>query len=160
MASQIKRERVFGNFKPGAGQKLKAKATKVSASERRDGMSKDHLASIRKCWCVACLPVIKKADHAHHLLSTKDRGMQIRSKDKDTVPLCFRHHEDLHRAGSKNEAKTFAKWGVDDHLQLAIDLYRNTGNVKAMNAVIIAHKVMNAVVMDHKGFNDGGETKS
>lgn len=140
MASEIYREKQLGNFKPSRSERLKAKRGKKSAADRREGMSEAHLAAIRKCPCVACLPVIRKADHAHHLLMTDDRGMGLRSRDRDAVPLCFRHHEDLHRAGSKNEAKVFAGWGIADALQLSADLYRQSGDVPKMNAVLIAHK--------------------
>lgn len=141
MASQIKRERVLGNFKPSAGQKLKAKSAKPSAAERRDGMSKEHLACIRKCWCVACLPAIRIAGEAHHLKQgTGERGMGLRSTDKHSVPLCRQHHEEVERIGAKNEAALFRSWGISDHLQLSLDLHRNSGDVKAMNKIVLAHK--------------------
>lgn len=140
MASQIERERVFGNFKPSKGHRVRERRTKKSAADRREGMSKEHLACIRQCFCVACLPSIRKADHAHHLLQTGDRGMGLRSQDKDAVPLCFHHHEEVHRRGSKNEAQVFSSWGIPDALQLAADLYRSTGDAAKMNAVCFAHR--------------------
>lgn len=140
MASQIDRPREFGNFKPTKVAQDKAKRTKKSAAERRPGMSQDHLADIRKMICCGCLS--NKHVQAHHLLSTKDRGMGQRSTDKDAVPLCFNCHETLHRSGSKNEITVFQKWGIADPLQLAADLWRSRGDVVKMRHILLAHKVV------------------
>lgn len=140
MASEIQRERVFGNFKPSRSVREKSRRTKKSAAERREGMCADHLASIRKLPCVACLPTVRIAGEAHHLKMTGDRGMGLRSQDKDAVPLCRAHHEDIERAGAKNEAAKFATWGIEDALQLASDLWRSRGDVGVMTKILIQHK--------------------
>ena len=141
MASQIGRPRLLGNFKAPKDVRDKEKAAKPSAAERRDGMSDAHLAAIRKCFCVACLPTIVIAGEAHHLKQgTGERGMGIRSTDKFAIPLCRHHHEQVERAGAKNEQGLFRSWGIEHPRQLALDLYRSTGNVKAMNAIVLEHK--------------------
>lgn len=48
MASQIERERVFGNFKPSKGHRVRERRTKKSAADRREGMSENHLAFVRR----------------------------------------------------------------------------------------------------------------
>jgi hypothetical protein len=140
MASQIERERVLANFKPTKAVREKAKRTKKSAAQRRPGMSEDHLADIRKMPCCGCLS--GKHVHAHHLLSTKDRGMGQRSTDKDAVPLCFNCHEALHRKGSKHELTVFQGWGIADPLQLAADFWRSRGDLVKMRHILLAHKVV------------------
>ena len=140
MASQIDQPRVLGNFKPSKGEQEKAKRVKKPAAERRPGMSPEHLADIRKLPCCGCMKHGRV--QAHHLLSTKDRGMGQRSTDKDAVPLCFRCHEDLHRRGSKNELTVFFGWGIADPLQLASDLWRNRGDLNKQRSLICAHKLI------------------
>jgi len=46
---------------------------------------------------------------AHHLLKPyySSRGMSLRAGDKDVIPLCFKHHTELHRNG--NEYNFFEK---------------------------------------------------
>ena len=51
---------------------------------------------------------------AHHLLKPWDgsRGLSLRSNDRNVIPLCFKHHSELHdRVGS--EPKFFIKYGLD-----------------------------------------------
>ena len=52
---------------------------------------------------------------AHHLLKPWDgsRGMSMRSNDKNAIPLCFKHHAELHdNIGS--EYKFFLKYGLEE----------------------------------------------
>ena len=44
---------------------------------------------------------------AHHLLKPMfgTRGMSMRSDDSNVIPLCYKHHSQLHRTG--NESKFF-----------------------------------------------------
>lgn len=141
MASRIDRPRVLANFKATRSVREKAKRTKPSAAEKRDGMSDAHLAAIRKCPCVACLPFVRMAGEAHHLKhGTGERGAGMRSTDRWAVPLCRDHHEDVERAGSRNEPEVFAKWGIVDAMQLASDLWRATPSAPAMTKILIAHK--------------------
>lgn len=141
MASEIHRERVYGNFKPERGARLKAKQSKKSAAERREGMSAAHLDDIRSLPCCGCFKASSRVQ-AHHLLATKSRGMALRSTDKDAVPLCYKCHDELHRQGSRNEFRVFAAWGIKDPLQLAADLWRSRGDPEKMRAVLNAHKLI------------------
>ena len=51
----------------------------------------------------------KKQVQAHHLLKPINsvRGMGRRASDKDVIPLCYYHHNMLHRMG--NEFKFFSE---------------------------------------------------
>ena len=52
-------------------------------------------------------PICSHEVQAHHLLKPffSSRGMGLRAGDKDVIPLCFKHHSELHRNG--NELKFF-----------------------------------------------------
>ena len=122
-------------FKPLRAQKAKKK----SAADKREGMSERHLELIRKLPC--CVGGDHPGGEAHHLkLGTKERGMGLRSTDKNTVPMCHEHHiNGIERAGSKNEFAWFRDRGVSP-LDLAAALWLVTGKLEAMLAVMRAHK--------------------
>lgn len=137
MASQIDRPREYGNFKPSKVAQDKTKRTRKSAAERRPGMSQDHLSDIRKLPCCGCLKT--PAGTVHHL-KQRDRGMGLRAQDKDGVPLCMTCHEAMERVGAKNELTQFSKWGIDDPLQLAADLWKSRSDKPKMTKIVLAHK--------------------
>jgi len=139
MGSQIQKERVFGNFKASKGAQKKEKSAKKPAAARRPGMSADHLACIRKLPCCACSLI--PAGEAHHLKAgTGERGAGMRSTDKWAVPLCRTHHDEVERAGSRNEPAVFSRWHIEDALQLASDLWKSTGDMAKMTKIVLAHK--------------------
>lgn len=132
-ASQIYRPKVLGNFK-NRGPKEKHQNSKWR--KERDGMSQDHLALIRK---LPCCITKGKGGEAHHLKSgTGERGMSVRSSDKWAVPVCRNAHEEIERAGTKNERSHFLARGIDPH-ELARALWANTGDIDAMRRVLTAH---------------------
>ena len=47
---------------------------------------------------------------AHHLLKPWHgfRGMGLKANDRNLIPLCFAHHNELHQTG--NEKKFFERW--------------------------------------------------
>lgn len=137
MATEIRRERMFGNFRQSRGLKEPRKNSRWR--EDRDGMSDKHCAAIRKCPCAACLKV--PAGTIHHLKSnTGERGMSVRSTDKWGVPLCMVHHEDIERAGTRNEVKTFRAWGIADPHALALALWGAACDVPKMTKIVIEHR--------------------
>lgn len=139
MASQIERPRVLANFKPSRSVREKARRTKPSAAEKRDGNCEKHLAALRKCPCVATLRM--PAGEVHHLKQgTGERGAGMRSTDRWGIPLSRTAHEEVERAGSRNEPAMLAKWGIDDALQLASDLWRASPDVPTMTRIIYAHR--------------------
>lgn len=137
MGSEIRRERVLGNFRTTRGVKPKRQNSKWR--NNRPGMSVDHCKAIRQAPCCACLHV--PAGTIHHLKSqTGERGASVRSTDRWGVPLCFRCHQEIERAGTKNEVKTFQAWGIADVHALALALWGTAGNVSKMVKIIIEHR--------------------
>lgn len=133
MGSEIRRDHVFGNFRT-----RKPKEKKARKADSRPGMSEKHCALIRKLPCCACGRI--PAGTIHHLKSgTGERGVGLRSTDKWGTPLCLAHHEEIERAGTRNEVSTFGKWGIDPH-DLAIALWAATGDLPKMTKIVIAHR--------------------
>lgn len=120
MASQISRERIFGNFKP----------------DRRADNSQRHLALIRLLPC--CVTGLPGPNDPHHLKCdlAHERGAGRRAADRHAVPLCRAKHDQLERLGSRNERDWFEAHGIDDPVQLAADLWRATGDLDAMTAIV------------------------
>ena len=76
-------------------------------SDRRDPK---HLTFVRSCGC--CVPGCRSrtAVHAHHVRTSKNSGMGMKPSDRETVPLCAEHHQELHTKGNR----TFeARHGID-----------------------------------------------
>lgn len=135
MGSEIRKNRVFGNFKKSIA-KRKAKPDKKKS---RPGNSQDHLALVRQLPCLKCLEL--PCGEVHHLkFGTGERGMGQRSTDRWGVPLCHEHHMEVERAGTKNETKWFAHIGVDA-LDFANNLWHATGSLPRMLAVFKAHRL-------------------
>lgn len=136
MASEIRNERVYANFKQPKGY-AKPRETKIKAAARRPGMSDAHLDCIRSLPCCVCGS--RPRSEAHHLLSAGGRGMGLRATDRHTVPLCVADHQTLHAGGSRNERRFFLSRGVDA-LALADALWRATGDLGRMRAILEAHR--------------------
>ena len=143
MSGQINKERVYGNFKRrGYGKKAREKLNDYKhenskAYKFRPGMSEKHLNCIRRLQCCVC-------DHPprsdpHHLKATGERGMGLRSTDKHTVPMCRHCHDEVERAGAKNEEVWFTTRGLDA-LSLALALWSNSGEVDQMQRIVRAHR--------------------
>lgn len=60
-----------------------------------------------------CLICQKTCGQAHHLLRTGEHSMGKRSPDRYAVPLCWEHHDELHRLG--DEALFFMRYGIDPY---------------------------------------------
>lgn len=136
MASEIYREKFYGNFKPPKSARLKAKRLHDPRADR-EGNSHTHLAAIRKLPC--CIPDCNKVGcDPHHLKAgTNERGIGLRSSDRWTVPLCRRHHDEVERVGSRNETKWF---GVLNPIDLAYALWKASPDAAAMTRIVLAQK--------------------
>lgn len=135
MASEVERPHILGNFRPSPTERLKAKRARDPRAER-EGNSEAHLAALLKCPCVATLRV--PAAEVHHLKAgTGERGMGIRSSDKWGVPLSRIPHEDVERAGSRNELAVFRQWGIEAPLDLAAALWAASPDVARMTNIIL-----------------------
>lgn len=136
MATEIPRERILANFKPSKAKQLQVKTR--DDHDDRDGNSKAHLACIRKLPCCVCLKM--PGGEAHHLKATGQRGMGMRSPDKEAVPMCNDCHiNGVERAGSKNELAWFEKRGIQA-LDLAKALWDSTGDVPKMVRIVLAQR--------------------
>jgi hypothetical protein len=140
MASEIFREKVIGNFKPPKAKKHKNSRWR----QDRPGMSDKHLAAVRKLPCTICLKM--PAGTVHHLKSnTGERGMSVRSTDQWGVPMCMIHHEEVERAGTKNEVAYFGQVNLDPH-ELAQALWKIGPDLSMMTKVFVAHRLKYDVV--------------
>jgi hypothetical protein len=134
---EIRPPKVYGNFRPS----IKDRAKKhVSAQERREGNSKDHLELIRRL--PSCVSGIAGPCDPHHLKSgpaKAERGVQQKATDRWTVPLKRHEHDELERIASRYEELWFKERGVDDVVELANALWVNTGDLERMLRVMQAH---------------------
>jgi hypothetical protein len=76
--------------------------------------SKAHLAFVASQPCLVCQT---GACDAHHLKMAQPRSLGRKVSDEFTVPLCRRHHQELHRQG--NEAAWWQNQGIDPLLVAA-----------------------------------------
>ena len=144
MASEIYRERVFGNFRQTPSALRKSK--KPSRQMRREGNDPKHLAFVRKLFCVLCGARI--FIQAHHLKQgIGERGIGMKSTDRWVLPLCSaagrrlgRCHAMIENIASVHEIATFARLGQPDPRGLAAELYANTGNLKYCARTILRHR--------------------
>lgn len=139
MASEIARPHVLANFKPSRTEREKVKRGRPAEKRReREGNSEVHLAAIRKLPCIATLKM--PAGEAHHLkVGTGERGAGMRSSDRWAVPVTRDAHEQIERAGSRNEHAVLAQWGITDPLGLARALWEASPNVAKMTKIVLAH---------------------
>lgn len=80
---------------------------------RRDSR---HLAWIRAQPC--CVPGCTLCPiHPHHVRTAANSGTGLKPSDRETVPLCYRHHHALHQHGQ--DAFRLA-YGVDLASEVAI----------------------------------------
>jgi len=138
MASEVPREKEVGIFKPTATDRLAAKRAKPRDKRAaRPGNSEEHLEALRQCPCVVTLRV--PAGEVHHLkYGTGERGAGMRSSDRWGLPITRGPHDEIERAGSRNETAVLAGMGVKNPLDLAAALWGASPDVKRMTKVIYA----------------------
>lgn len=140
MASEIKKDRVLGNFKPPKSTRIRARM-RAPAEKRaaRPGNSEAHLEALRKCPCIVTLKT--PAGEVHHLKQgTGERGAGMRSSDRWGVPLSRTPHEQVERVGSRNEEKWFREHGIESVIDLAAALWAASPDVAKMTKIILAHR--------------------
>jgi hypothetical protein len=115
------------------------------ARDRRPGMSPPHLERIRQLACTVCYET--RGIHAHHLRSgdaARERGIGLKAVDKRTLPLCWAHHDELHRYGSRREADWFQKRGINPYLLVNglwnVSSDRDEDSLDRMRSVLKRHK--------------------
>ena len=86
----------------------------------------------------------RKGIHAHHLRSqqvARMRGIGLKSPDQWTVSLCWLHHDECHRIGSRRERSwMIAECGIDPYA-LADALWRVSPDETQMYRVLLAHQL-------------------
>lgn len=137
VASQLKREKVYGNFRVRGAPKPHKNSERY---KKRPGTSPDHLDCIRKLPCCVCEKW--PGGQCHHLKAgTGERGIGLRSTDRWSVPVCPHCHDAIERAGTRNETQWFRSRGIGSH-ELAQDLWAATGDIPKMTKIVIAHRNM------------------
>lgn len=135
MASQVQPPSGGPNFKRPRAERGHKQSNAVA---ERPGMSAEHLANIRKLPCCACPKT--PGGQAHHIKTSGQRGMGMRSPDRFAVPMCPECHlQGVERAGSKNEIAWFRKRGIEA-IDLAAALWTATGSLPQMTKIVIEHK--------------------
>lgn len=92
-----------------------------------------HLDFVRSLPCAICHyePAV-----AHHLLrGTFARGWGMKAPDEKSIPLCDRHHRDLHMDG--NEIRFLTSHGIEGE-PLADRLFEKTGDYEAGYNIVTA----------------------
>ena len=92
--------------------------------------SKAHLALVASQPCIICKA---SPSDAHHLKIAQPRSLGQKVSDEFTVPLCRKHHRELHRHG--NERAWWQNQGVDP-LPLAEVLWERTQGVSSVPSEI------------------------
>ena len=137
MASRVQPPQEQPNFKRPRKDRVHKQS---NAREERPGMSAAHCTAIRSLPCAACFKM--PCGEIHHLKKdTGQRGMGLRATDRFGVPLCRVHHEEIERAGTKNEAAVFSSWGIADVQELAAGLWAASPDASKMLAVLIANRL-------------------
>jgi hypothetical protein len=107
---------------------------------------KQHLAFIRGLKC--CLCGAPNPDPAHirtasPLHGKRDVGMQEKSDDKWTVPLCRTHHDEQHAAHERGSETTEFTWWVSkgiDPFGLALSLHACSGDDDIAEGILNASR--------------------
>lgn len=137
MAKQIAKQLVLGNFKPSLRDRRQKRSGEWRKS--RPGNDPAHLENVRQLPC--CICGSRRNVEAHHLKSTGERGMALKSTDRWAVPLCaIPHHAEVERIGSRNEMGWFVEHGGFDALELAKGLWGVRGNLEAMLRILAAFR--------------------
>lgn len=122
----------------------KEKATRPRRKFRdaRPGMSPSHLKRVRRLPCCVCCA--SNPSQVHHIkrTGTNERGMGLTTTDRWGIPMCWRHHDEVERAGSDNEIAWFEERGVDA-LALANGLWDGTLDMSLMEDAFSEHTRFN-----------------
>lgn len=82
--------------------------SQLTLGEPHRARDKDHLRRVASRPCLVCG---RNRCQAHHLTYLQPRAMGRKVSDEFTVPLCSRHHQELHAHG--NEHEWWQRLGID-----------------------------------------------
>jgi hypothetical protein len=107
---------------PAAGTRQRTAVDKSALSfhEPKRVRDKEHLRHVAAQPCVLCSA---RAAEAHHIRFAQPRALGRKVSDEFTVPLCRKHHRDVHHSG--NEAAWWHDMGIDP-IEVALQLWDET----------------------------------
>jgi hypothetical protein len=130
------------NFRRREWRKLYDRERRARAREIREGRDEEHLALIRQCPCLLCeASPARTPIHAHHLRCLGRKGLGQKVSDYHTVPLCWHHHDEIHRVGGKRELEAFAAYGYRDVRGVAVALKAASPNWSQMSSIVLVNKL-------------------
>jgi hypothetical protein len=92
----------------------------LTFDEAKRVRDKEHLLHVAAQPCVLCSA---RPAEAHHIRFAQPRALGRKVSDEFTVPLCRKHHRDVHRSG--NEAAWWHDLGIDP-IDIALQLWDET----------------------------------
>lgn len=104
----------------GEGPQLAIPKAPRRRRPQREGDDPVYRRTIKQLPCCTC--GAPPPSDPSHLKCGGGRGMALRAPDRLAVPQCRACHDELERAGSKNEVAWFAERGIDP-LKLAGELW-------------------------------------
>lgn len=129
------------NLKPSLVDRDKAKRTRKTAAEKRDGNSEKHLELIRKLPCI--ITGREPAGTAHHLKTgpaRKERGMGLTATDRWALPMNWDDHlNGVERVGSTRELAWFQERGIRDPYAVAKSLWDASPNFERMRQLVLSN---------------------
>ena len=133
MAFEIRKPRLYGNFKTPREKRDRRKTPK----EKRPGNDPKYLSLVRQLPCCTCDK--DPPSEVHHIKQSGQRGGGMRSPDKFGIPMCHDCHiHGVERVGSKREVAWFKERGIEP-LSLAANLFANRHSLEAMLGVLWAN---------------------
>lgn len=102
-------------------------------SKRKPIRDPKHLKFVASLPCLKC--GISECD-AHHIRIGTDGGTGLKPSDSFTIPICRKHHTQLHSQGEK----TFFNGKLADAKHLSVALYCANGNYDRALAAIYEYR--------------------
>tara|TARA_Y100000816_G_C25947213_1_gene494090 strand:- start:463 stop:768 length:306 start_codon:yes stop_codon:yes gene_type:complete len=95
---------------------------------KKNYKNRNYLEFVSRMRCIILHKSCNGATNAHHLLKPYDgnRGMGLKASDKNVVPLCFYHHQELHdKVGNENKFWTLYGYDEDYGRRIAEKLFNH-----------------------------------
>jgi hypothetical protein len=104
----------------GAPPRTAVDKSALAFDEPKRVRDKEHLRHVTAQPCVLCSA---RPAEAHHIRFAQPRALGRKVSDEFTVPLCRKHHRDVHHSG--NEAAWWHDIGIDP-MDIALQLWDET----------------------------------
>jgi len=83
-----------------------------------------HIAYVKTLPCIIIECGVYPCD-PHHLLRAGEHGMAYTAGDDKAIPLCRKHHSELHHVGGEEIFFAFYNMSLENMIKYAHDLYWN-----------------------------------